>query len=78
MVGIQVDFKNNSSLLKNSGYSVKEEEELYDRLLEDVIQNPRWYLDNMLFMKEFRVRWADYKKQNITKPYRFVAKPKAL
>jgi len=72
MVGIQVKFKGASSLLKASGYTIEEEEEIYDRFLQDVIENPGWYLDQMGYMREFRVSWVDYKTQNCTKPYKYV------
>jgi len=78
MVGIQVEFKNGSSLLKANGYTLKQEEDLYDRFLQDVMENPRWYLDQMGYMREFRVSWVDYKNQTITKPYKYVKTRKAL
>lgn len=70
-------------MLSKSGYSIQEQAQIYDELLEDVIQNTRWYLDNYEYMREFRVSWISYKTQKITKPYKFVnaengVKPKAL
>lgn len=76
MVGIHVDFKTGSSMLKANGFTVEEEAQLYDDLLQDVIENPRWYLNQLDYMREFRVSWTDYRTQNVTKPYRFLQNPK--
>ncbi len=82
MVGVPIHFISSSSLLKTNGYTEKDEAEIYDALLQDVYDNPRWYLDNLDYLKEFRVRWIDYKTVKVTKPYKFVSKiveiPKAL
>jgi hypothetical protein len=46
--------------LSASGYSREEQEAIYDKLLEDVIANPRWYLDNLEYMRAYQVFWKRY------------------
>jgi hypothetical protein len=72
MVGIHIQFTGTSSLLDSSDYTLKDQEEIYDAMLLDLMENTRWYLDNYEYLREFRVSWVDYKTQKITKPYRFV------
>ena len=81
---IQVRFLHHpkfNNWLKNQGYSREEEGKIYDDNLQDVIDNPRWYLDNLEFLVAYRVRWATYKggepaeilkTVNPTIPIRFV------
>jgi hypothetical protein len=76
MNGIKVKFYGNVNWLENAGYTIEEEAEIYDELLQDVYNNPRWYLDTLHYLPEFRVSWVDYKKQTVTKPYKFVIKNK--
>jgi len=54
----------NDMSLKSNGYTLEQEEAIYDRLLEDVIHNTRWYLDNLEFMRAYTVRWKRYPAQN--------------
>lgn len=43
----------------------EEEEEAFNACLQDVIDNPRYYLDNLDRIKEFKVSWLYYgSKQN--------------
>lgn len=72
MVGIQIQFTNGSSLLNKNGYTLKEEADIYDFQIKDLLENTRWYLDNFEYMREFRVSWIDYKTQKATKPYTLV------
>lgn len=62
MVVIAKNF--NDSWLKNSGYSIEEEWEIYYYCLKDVYDNPRWYLDNLDRLPVFRVRFLNYSKPN--------------
>ena len=57
--------------LRNNGYDVFKEIEIYSRSLQDVYDNPRWYLDNLHTLSEYRVSWGNYepaeaKKHSIT------------
>jgi hypothetical protein len=58
--------------LSDNGYSREEEGELYLRQLQDVIDNPRWYLDNLHKMQEYRLSWVDYKKMDHSLPLEYV------
>jgi hypothetical protein len=77
-----VNFPTQSRWLKDKGFSKKEQEEIFEQCLLDVYNNPRWYLDNLEYMREFRVYWVNYKNSSITFPYKFcnenMKKPKAL
>lgn len=53
--------KNNNWLLEN-GYSRTEEREAYAFCLHEIYENPRWYLDNLEYLVEFRVSFLNYKK----------------
>ncbi len=69
---IQVRTKKTNNWLSNAGYTREEEGKIYDDLLEDVINNPRWYLDNFEYLSTFRVSWVEYQKTNATKPLRYI------
>ncbi len=72
---IKIKIYNNSDWLKDNGYSVEDEEQIYDNQLHDVYLNPRWYLDNLSFMKDYRLSWANYHKRQKfvpTVPRRYV------
>lgn len=60
--------------LSDNGFSIEEEEELYERQLQEVIDNPRWYLDNLDNMKEYRVSWVNYRETKVTIPHKFCFK----
>lgn len=56
-----------------------EEGEIYDLVLQDLYENPRWYLDNFEDLRTFRVSWYSYekmsskvKKHGAPKPRKFV------
>lgn len=70
--GINVRFNSSSSWLKDSRYTIKQQSLLYDAVLQDVINHTRWYLDQLDYLSEFKVSWADYRKPGITKPYKYV------
>lgn len=57
--------------LSDNGFSLQEEEALYERQLREIIANPRWYLDNLDNMREYRVSWVNYKYTKISTPRRF-------
>jgi hypothetical protein len=57
----------NNNRLEANGYSKKEEQEIYSECLEDVYNNPQWYLDNLDNMKEFRCSFIHYNPKNTYK-----------
>ena len=59
--------KNNNWLIE-AGYTEEEEKELYNRQLQEVIDDPGWYLDNLEYMALYRVRWKDYRRNTPTLP----------
>lgn len=59
-------------MLSHQGYTKEQEKALYDAQLQDIIDNPRWYLDNLTFMREYKVFWKDYSNRIPTVPYEYV------
>ena len=72
-VGISVSLPDNRSYLKEAGYSIEEEEAIYNAVVEDVYKNPRWYLDNLDYLVSFRVSWINYRGR-ASYPYKFTTK----
>ena len=75
---IQIELAKTNNWLKENGYSLMKEEQIYDEQLKDVITNTRWYLDNIEFMIEYRVSWKDYRRKSATIPLRHVKLTKHL
>lgn len=48
--------------LKDQGYTQQDEEDIYLCQLDDIYLNPRWYLNNFPFMREYKVSWKCYTK----------------
>ena len=65
--------KNNNHLTAN-GYDIEEQGELYDSQLAEIYANPRWYLDNLEYMVEYRVSWHDYRNNRPVTPRKYVKK----
>jgi len=61
--------------LKDNGFTLKEEEEIYDNLLQEVYDNPRYFLDNLDSMTLFRVSWHDYRSKHAVLPLKHINKP---
>lgn len=57
-----------------NGYSILEQEEIYDYQLEEVLTRTRWYLDNLTTMNVYYVSWKDYRRTSPVTPYKFVRK----
>ncbi len=55
--------------LKNNGYTVAQESELYDQLLTCVATNPRWFSDNYDRLPTYRLSWVDYKREHCSVRY---------
>lgn len=53
----------NNNWLENSEYTLKEQGEIYSAQLQDVLDNTRWYLDNLEYMRDYRVSWHNYSKK---------------
>lgn len=73
---VSINYSNNH--LHDSGYSLDEQEELYDLQLMDLLMNPRWYLDNLGRLSTYRLRWHDYRTKTAPLPYHLVRKEKPL
>jgi len=63
MSGIELELSSVSSWLIDAGYSIEDEARIYELILDDLGENPRWYLDNLEYLAEIRLRWVDYTRQ---------------
>ena len=68
---IKVKLMKNNNWLETAGYSLQDEERIYNEQLSDIYNNARWYLDNLDSLHEYRVSWQNYKIK-VTQPYKFV------
>jgi len=73
MINIKFIHKINSHLHEN-GYTIKQEIEIYNDTLIDVINNTREYLDELEFLREYKVRWKNYSNTAPTTPYKYTLK----
>ena len=73
-MAVKVRLGDSTNLLRECGYSLEEEAEIYDEVLQDVYNDPRWYLDNIESIECFRVRWKDYRTTHPVMPYKYVIK----
>jgi hypothetical protein len=76
MSGIKVKLASRSNYLRDSEYTLADEALLYEQLLQDIYDNPRWYLDNFQELPEFRLSWANYRTKTPILPYKYVEKQK--
>jgi len=60
----------NSNHLSNNGLDTEQQAALYLFQLEDIYNRPRWYLDNLEYLSEYRVSWINYKQVKITPLYK--------
>lgn len=60
--------------LRENGFTMAEEESLYERQLRELLENPRWYLDNLDNMREYRLSWVDYRHTKVSIPHRYCRK----
>lgn len=64
---IKVKILRTNNWLKDNGYSLEDELEIYNSQLQDILLHTRWYLDNLEYLIQYRVRWVNYRSCNITK-----------
>jgi len=69
MTMIQLKLRRTCNWLCENGYTKKQEQEIYVKQLQDVYDNPRWYLDNLNYLVEYRVSWKCYSSKTPTLPY---------
>lgn len=63
---IKVKLMKSSSLLKEAGYTLHDEVDIYNRQLDDILENTRWYLDNAYKLPEYQLRYVNYSSVNIS------------
>lgn len=49
-----------TSNLYQQGIAIEEQADLYETQLIDLYENPRWYLDNFTFLKQYKVSFKCY------------------
>ena len=71
--------KTNNHLSEND-YTKDEEEKRYDMDLEDIYNDPRWFLDNLDYVTTYRVSWKCYgtEKTTPTMPYKYTKEEEDL
>ena len=71
-INIKANTHKLNNRLEDCGYTLEEEAELYERQLQDIQDHPGEYLDNLDYLKTYRVRWKNYGYNTPTIPYRFI------
>ena len=71
-MALNISFYTRSNHLKENGYNKDTEVVIYEEQLKDIYENVRWYLDNLTYLHEYRVRWKDYRNKNPPVPYKFI------
>jgi len=61
MIRLQIIPTNN--WLRDNGYTPEEEIYIYSKQLEDIYDNPRWYLDNLDYLREYRTYFINYNRK---------------
>jgi hypothetical protein len=46
---------------------MQEQADIYDEQLKDILDNTRWYLDNLHYLGEYRVDWHTYSRKGKNK-----------
>lgn len=68
----------NTSWLSKGDYSKAEEAQIYEQTLKDLEADPRWFLEHLDEIPEYRVFWKSYQHGTATLPYKYVKKTKGL
>jgi len=61
-MAIIIQMLKSNKWLKDAGYNVEEESKIYERTLQDVMDNTRWYLDNLDYLVGYKLSWHTYGK----------------
>ena len=64
MVTLKLALLKSNNHLSDNGYKLDEQEEVFEYQLNELLANPRWYLDNLDYMVEYRVCWGNYRKNS--------------
>lgn len=61
---VSVDYtEKKSTYLTKHDYTIEDVEDLFEQQLQEIIDETRWYLDNIDYMVEYRVPWGKYTKR---------------
>jgi hypothetical protein len=52
---INIPMHPTNAALKDAGYTIEEEEQIYDSQLQDILDNVSWYLDNYETLVTYKV-----------------------
>jgi hypothetical protein len=66
---IKTDMPHRNSWLSDSGYSEEEQIALFNKNIQDILDNTRWYLDNLEHLRDYKVFWQCYSRKGITFPF---------
>lgn len=70
----EIEMHPTNAHLKDADYSIWEEADIYDKQLQHIYDNPGLYLDSLDKLREYRVRWKDYRSNTATIPYKYTIK----
>ena len=71
----QIEMHPTNAMLKDANYTIEQEEDIYNKQLQHIIDSPGLYLESLDFLRTYKVRWKDYKHSNTpTMPYKYTRK----
>lgn len=73
---MEIEISKINNILKANGYTIEQEEAIYNKQLQELYNNPRQYLDHLDYMVEYRVSWKNYRSNRPTLPYNLIEKHK--
>ena len=75
-MGPKIRLNNYNKNLSANGWTLEEQAEWYEELLEDIQRRPRWWLNRISSesLTLCRVGWHDYRNTSPPVPYKFTRK----
>jgi hypothetical protein len=71
---MKIKMHETNALLKDAGYTLEQEEKIYNDQLDEIQKNPRKYLDTFETMVTYKVRWKNYLSTSPVLPYALIKK----
>ena len=72
----EIEMHQKNSWLIDANYTLAQQADIYDKQLQHVYDNPGLYLDNLNYLREYRVSWKDYRSTHPTVPHKYTKKQK--
>ena len=71
---VKIYLMKDNNHLKNNGYSLEEEGQIYEDNLQEVLDNTKQILKDLDYLVEFRVSWKNYRWKTPTLPLKYTKK----